>query len=413
VTASAEAVRAEPRARPWHLLASPPFLLLFSSTLLALLGDTFSLVAMPWLVLQLTGSGLALGTVLALESVPRAVLMLVGGAVVDRFSPRTTMLLSIGVRAVLIAGLAALVLGHAVQLWEVYAIALLVGTISAFLLPARYAILPSVVADPDLEAGNALLNLSAQGTGVVGPVLAGLLVAAVGTGAAFASDAAAFSLATVLLLLLPAASRPAGGAENAGLLSEIRAGLAYAWRDAGLRSVLLVVAAVDFCAAAAISVGVPVLTRQRFSQGAVAFGALLAGWGIGAMAGVIAAGLTRVPRRFGLVAMTGVIWLGLWVAMIGVVPSLPLAVAAAALAGIAAGLLNTYFLTWLQRRTDEAFRGRVMGLVMLASQGLVPLALLLAGVVVQQQVEALFVAAGAIIAVSGAGSLLSRTVRSL
>jgi MFS family permease len=401
------------RSSPWRLLAAPPFLLLFSSTLLSLLGGMFTVVAMPWLVLQLTGSGVALGTVLALETVPSAVLMLVGGAASDRFSPRATMLVSAAVRAVLIAGLAALVIGRAVQLWEVYGVALLTGIVGAFLLPARFAILPSIVDDRHLEAGNALLNLSGQATGVVGPVVAGLLVAAVGTGPAFVVDAGAFAVATVLLLLMPAAAGASRGTGGTGLLAQIGDGLAYAWRDVAIRWTLLVVAIVDFCAAAAISVGLPVLARQRFAQGAVAFGALLAGWGIGAAIGALAAGLTRLPRRFGPVAMAGVIWVGVWVAVVGVAPVLPLAVAAIGVGAVAAGLINTYFLTWLQRRTDELFRGRVMSLVMLASQGLVPLALLVAGFVVQQRAETLFLAAGLIMAASGAGALLSRTVRSL
>ena len=93
---------AAPAARPWRLLASAPFRRLWGAHLLTLLGETCSMVALPWLVLQLTGSGLALGAVLALQAVPRAVLMLVGGAVADRVSPRVAMLGSAGVRAVLI-----------------------------------------------------------------------------------------------------------------------------------------------------------------------------------------------------------------------------------------------------------------------------------------------------------------------
>src|SRR5262249_16846095 len=150
-----------------------------------LLGESFSFVAMAWLVLQLTGSGLALGTVLALEAVPRALLMLVGGALSDRLSPRRAMVGSAAARAVLIGLLALRVLAHAVQLWPVYVVALLTGAVSAFFLPARFAILPTVVADDQLEAGNALLNLNQQGSLFLGPALAGVLVAAAGPGPAF------------------------------------------------------------------------------------------------------------------------------------------------------------------------------------------------------------------------------------
>jgi MFS family permease len=167
----------------------------------------------------MTGSGLALGTVLALEAIPRAVLMLVGGAVADRVSPRLAMLGSAAVRAALIGLLAVLVLTRTVQLWEVYTVALLVGAVSAFFLPARFAVLPGVVADHHLEAGNALLNLNQQASIFIGPALAGLLVAAAGPGPAFLVDAAAFGTAALLLLAVPARpGAPAAASGAPGLL---------------------------------------------------------------------------------------------------------------------------------------------------------------------------------------------------
>src|ERR1700687_6263655 len=106
---SAPAV-ATPRPRPWTVLASGSFRKLWMATTLSLFGDFFSYVAMAWLVLQLTGSSLALGTVLVVQALPRAVLMVVGGALGDRISPRLTMLGSIGLRAIFVAPLPVLVL---------------------------------------------------------------------------------------------------------------------------------------------------------------------------------------------------------------------------------------------------------------------------------------------------------------
>ncbi|TMB93923.1 MAG: MFS transporter, partial [Chloroflexi bacterium] len=99
------------------VFASSPFRNLWTATTLSLLGDMFSYVAFAWLVLQLTGSGLALGTVLVVQAVPRALLMLVGGALADRISPRLTMLGSMGLRTVVVAPLAVLVITGHVQMW--------------------------------------------------------------------------------------------------------------------------------------------------------------------------------------------------------------------------------------------------------------------------------------------------------
>src|SRR5438093_588098 len=158
------------RRRPWSVFSSGPFRKLWLATMLSLVGDFFSYVAMAWLVLQLTGSSFALGTVLVIQALPRAVLMVVGGALADRLSPRLTMLGSMGLRALAVGPLALLVLTGHVQLWQVYVIAAVFGVVDAFFMPARMSILPAVVPDRELEPGNALLNLTSQAALLVGPV---------------------------------------------------------------------------------------------------------------------------------------------------------------------------------------------------------------------------------------------------
>src|ERR1700724_860890 len=120
------------RPKPWTVFARGSFRNLWVGTTLSLIGDFFSYIAISWLVLQLTGSSLALGTVLVVRALPSGALMLVGGAFADRLSPRLTMLASMGLRAVFVAPLAVLVLtGHA-QIWEVYAISFVFGVVDAF-----------------------------------------------------------------------------------------------------------------------------------------------------------------------------------------------------------------------------------------------------------------------------------------
>src|ERR671937_2546854 len=199
------------RARPWTVFASSPFRKLWVATTTSWLGDFFSYVAMAWLVLQLTGSSLALGSVLVVQALPRAVLMVVGGALADRLSPRLTMLGSMGVRAVSLAPLAVLVLAGRVQIWEVYAIAIVFGVVDAFFWPARSSILPQVVSDRELEPGNALLNVTSMAAAIAGPVLGGLVVALLGIGWAFAADAACLAIGFLFVAWLPSAARPARG----------------------------------------------------------------------------------------------------------------------------------------------------------------------------------------------------------
>lgn len=403
--------------RPWRIFASGPFRSLWAAQLLSLLGESFTYVAMPWLVLQITHSGLAVGSVLALEAVPRAAFMLVGGAVADRLSPRLTMLGSAVVRAAVLGGLAALILAQRVQLWEVYAAAVAVGAVSAFFMPARFAVVPSVVADHHLEAGNALLTLNQQGSMVLGPAVAGVLIATTSTGLAFAGDAVAFALAALLLLALSTAPRLGAQDQPASppgsLLRTMADGLAYVWNDVGLRAVIALIAVIDFCYAGAMQVGLPVLAQERFSQGAAAFGSVVAAFGAGATIGVIGSGLARVPPRMGRLAIGVVTWLGAGLGLLGLAPNLSLAVVVAAVSGLATGAGNTFGLTWLHRRTDDAMRGRVAALVFLASVGLAPLSLALAGLLAAHHVGLIFGAGAAMILVAALGAALSKTVRSL
>jgi hypothetical protein len=406
---------AAPRPRPWTVFSSGSFRKLWVATTLSLFGDFFSYIAMAWLVLQLTGSSLALGTVLVVQALPRAALMVVGGALADRISPRLTMLGSMGLRAVAVAPLAVLVLTGRVQMWEVYGIAVVFGIVDAFFMPARSSILPSVIADHELEPGNAVLNVTAQVSIILGPVLGGLIVAVLGIGWAFAGDAACFVIGFLFILWLQAAARPSAGQAHpdGGMRGQIAAGFRYAWADIGIRVTLIVIAVVDFAANGALGVGLPTLAHGRFSSGATGLGILLGAWGVGATAGALGAGFVPPPKRFGLLIVGLCLWLGVGITAVGLVPSLVPAALLMGFSGVSTGVVNTYAVSWLQRRTDPAMQGRVMSLVMLASMGLTPVAYAASGAIANVNPTLLFLIAGGMILVCGVGTAASRSVRSL
>jgi hypothetical protein len=403
------------RARPWTVFRSGSFRKLWVANTLSLFGDFFSYIALAWLVLQLTGSSLALGTVLVVQAVPRAVLMVVGGALADRLSPRLTMLGSMGLRAVFVAPLAVLVLTGRVQMWEVYGIALVFGIVDAFFMPARSSILPKVVADHELEPGNAVMNVTSQAAVILGPVVGGLIVAAMGLGWAFAADAACFAIGFAFIPWLPSAARAAAGETHpdGGLGGQIMAGVRYAWANIGIRVLLIVIAVIDFAAGGALGVGIPTLAHGRFAAGAAGLGILFGAWGIGATAGALGAGFVAPPKRFGWLIVLLCVWLGVGISVVGLLPSLIPAAVLMGLSGVGTGVVNTYGVSWLQRRTDSAMQGRVMSLVMLASMGLTPISYAVSGVIADFNPTLLFLIAGGIILLCAAGTAASRTVRSL
>src|SRR5664279_3237366 len=148
--------------KPSGPLSVRNFRLLWIGEGVSLLGDQFYMIALPWLVLQLTGSALALGTVLALAGIPRALFMLIGGAFVDRFSPRSVMIVSNVARMLLVALLSVLVLTNNIRLEILYGFALAFGLADAFFFPGSSAIVPQILAKDQLQVGNTLIQGMAQ-----------------------------------------------------------------------------------------------------------------------------------------------------------------------------------------------------------------------------------------------------------
>src|SRR5574338_420566 len=388
------------------------FRLVFTGESISLIGDQFHFVALAWLTLQLTGSGLALGTVLMIAAVPRAVFMLVGGALSDRFSPRTLMLVSNALRAVVVGIIAALVLTGNAQLWHLFVLAAIFGVVDAIFHPALNTIVPMLVPGRLLPPANALVQVMAQLSGLIGPAVAGIVVAAMQTGPAFVVDAASFAVAAGALVLVrggrraPAALHATQAAES--LLQTIRSGLAFAWNDPPVRALLLLNVAFNFAFTGPVSVGLPYLADTRFEGGSIALGVMLSAFGAGAVIGAVLAGSLRHVPRLGRVVLLVAMALGVGQGLVGVAPNVWVALPIGAGIGLGVGFLNVRVIAWLQVRTPEHLRGRVMSLIMLSSVGLAPFSLAISGAIIDLgAVTAVFAIAGAIIILAAVGGLLS------
>lgn len=403
---------APPRARRiLEPLKVHDFRLLWGGSVLSMLGDQFSFIALAWTALVLTGSPLALGGVLVAAAVPRAIFMLVGGAVSDRFSARTVMAGSSLVRSAAMATTAALIFSHTIQVWELYAVSLVFGFADAFFYPARGALTPVVTPTTQLEAANALLNGGIGLVGVVGAALSGLVVARFGTGPGFAIDAVCFVL--VALAVGAIGARPAAAPDShGGMWAQIRGGLSYAWSDPTLRVMLIALAIVDNALSGPMSIGMPTLARERLG-GAVALGIMTSGFAAGTIGGNVLAGALGQLRRLGPVLIGIVATLGAAVLSMGFVHALPVALAVLLVIGVGSGLANVLFFAWLQRRTAAEMQGRIQSIVMLSSLGFLPLTMAAAGAIAQLQVTLLFALAGGIVVLAAIGISFSRQIREL
>ncbi len=377
-------------------LRNRSFRIVWLGETVSMLGDQFYLVALPWLALALTGSSLALGLVLMAAAIPRAALMLVGGALTDRYDPRKIMIASSVARAALVATLATLVWTDAVQLWHLYLLGAGFGAADAFYQPAALALVPRLVPEDRLEASNALVMGSMAVTGMIGPAIAGVAIAATGTALGFGIDAMTFVFAAVTLLLIRRPQAAAGGGHEPatdGTFGAIKAGLRYAMADMQIRTVLLAVTVINLAVVGPFFVGLPVLV-DRFDAGPMAYGLVLSAFGGAALVAAIAAGTLGARARMSVVIPATAAGLAFGMILIGLAPNAWATALAALPLGAGVGVLQVSGMAWLQRRSEPAYLGRVMSLVMFAVMGLTPLSYAIAGAVAESGLTILFIGAG-------------------
>lgn len=410
----------------WRPLSRRDFRLLFLGQSVSLFGDQFYLVALTWLTLQLTGSGLALGTVLMVGGAARGVFQLVGGAVSDRLSLRAILLFSNVVRALVSVALTTVILFGVTRYWHLIVLSLIFGLVDAFFHPAFLAFIPRLIEKDQLTAGNALMRGTNRLMGMIGPAAAGLVIYNVSMASAFALDAATFVFAAVTVWMMREPKLPASHAselnkeESAtlkGLMGSITDGLKYAWRDPLIRTLLVFVAAVEFSFVGASGVGLAVLAKNRFSggeatsQGGAAFATILSALGAGALIGMIVAGSIRTPRRRGRLVVGLSTMIGIGLVLLGFAPNVLTAAIVFGFVGLGGGMANIIILAWMQSRTESHMLGRVMALVMFAVSAIEPLSLALAGLVADFNVTLMFAAAGGVLLATSVLSLASQTLR--
>ena len=397
-------------------LADRNFRILTLGSFVSMMGDQFTLVALPWLVLKLTGDAAALGLVLAAMALPRAAFMLIGGAVVDRLSPKRVLVVARAANAVMIGVLAFLVVTGRIDMNLLYALAFGIGLSTAFVYPAGSAILPQILEPDQLRSGNGVVMGLRQLSMFVGPALAGAVVTlgsahghpsgvddARGIGIAFTVDAISFlfSLASLLIIHVkrPNTAPPSGK----HVFADVAVGLRAVWNDHSLRAFVLYVAVVSIFVGGPIQVGLPVLADHRLDWGAAAFGILIASNGAGTILGAILSGKAVGwfgRGRLGLMVLTFDALVGLSLAAMALVHVTLVGAALMVLVGVLAGIVQISIFTWIQQRVAPEMMGRTMSVLMFVFMGLGPISAAGAGALLKViSLPTLFTIAG--LALSG------------
>lgn len=398
--ASAETSRFPPIFRA---LRHRNYRLFFLGQLISLTGTWMQSVAQGWLVLRLSNSPAMLGLVAAAASLPVLLLSLPAGALADRVSKRRLLLVSQVVAMALAVILAWLTLTERIEVWHVVALATLLGVVTAFEGPARQAFTVEMVGREDLLNAIALNSSIFNAARTVGPAVAGVVVALIGEGPAFALNAASFVfvIASLLLMRLPP-FRPPSSVRRGG---QLREGLRYIQNEPRVRALLMQAAAISFFCFAYIPL-LPVFARDILHVGASGLGMLSAASGLGALtAALILAQFGDAVPRGRLVRLAALLQPGLLIAF-SASRWLPLSLLLIGMAGWAGVTTMALTNTLIQSIVPDRLRGRVMSVFTLLLMGLSPMSGMLAGGVAQVVGSVPLVVAGSALA----GGLIVATI---
>ncbi|HTX09742.1 MAG TPA: MFS transporter [Solirubrobacteraceae bacterium] len=366
------------------------FRLLISGQVASNAGDAFYAIALPWYVLSEHGGTVHLGVVLAAYGISRTGTLMVGGHVSDRLGPWRAMMAADVVRALALATLAIVAASCPARLALLVPIAIVVGAGEGIFLPGSFAITPALLDDEALQAGNALTSGATQLATLLGPALGGAVIALAGPAPAFAIDAASCLISALTLLAIRTAAQTHTGETHR---SETRQPMTLPRMIAAEPVILLVFAlsiAANLGSGGMSEVALPALAHGPLGAGAGGYGALIASFAAGALAGTLLAAQAPRPRRPALLASAAFLLSAIPIALIPYLGGTIPAAAALVCYGTLNGFANVLTITAVQRFAPRLLLGRIMGFLMLGSFGIFPVSVLLAGVVVHADGPAIF-----------------------
>ena len=341
------------------------FRLYMAGLTVSVAGNWMQNVAVGWLVLQLTDSGTVLGAVTAARFAPLLVLGAWGGLVADRHDKRLLLRITAVVQLVVAAVLGGLTMTHVIDIWSLTGLILVAGVVDVIDTPSRQAFMNNIVGRNRIGNAIALNSVLINGARVVGPGIAGFVIATVGVGPCFLLNAASFA-ATWLGLQLMRRDELIHTAAEVAAKGQIRAGLRYVLSTPDLRTPLLLVA-VAGAFAWEFQVSIPLFTSDTFHGGASEFGWALSAISVGSIAGGLLAARRRLVTQRS-VAMSALLW-GIAILAASFAPSLTVAYLLLAIVGSGAVTFNAMSKTFLQITSRDQMRGRVMALWSIGWQG--------------------------------------------
>jgi MFS family permease len=379
--------------------------LLWAGAFTSSVGTWMQEVAQNWLIFTMTGSALLLGLDAFLGDFPFLAFSLLGGVLADRIDRRRILLTSQFIQLSSAFLLAGLIWQHQVQVWMILTLSFVVGVAQSFGGPAYQALVPTLVDKPDLGNAVALNAIQFNLARVIGPVLAGIAFYKLGPAACFGLNGLSF-VAVIFALLSLRRGGPVGSRVQEDVWQSLKTGIRTV-RDAGpLRGIVGLAFAGSFCSMPLLTL-LPVMVKDVFHRDAKGYSAMLAAFGIGAIAGALGVANFSHVRRKAIIAIATQMTFGALMAAFALSRNIVLSTAVLVVAGAALMVIFAMFMTLVQSNVEDHLRGRVVSIYSLAFRGAMPLGNLAAGFAASlSSAPAVLVADGVILFLLGAVVLL-------
>jgi len=352
--------------------------LFFGGQSISLIGTWMQRLAMPWLVYHITGSAFLLGVISFAGQIPTFLLAPFAGVITDRFSRYKVLLITQIISLVQAFVLAILALTGAIELWHIVGLSILLGCVNAFDVPSRQSfVLEMVEKKEDLGNAIALNSMMFNSARIIGPSIAGLILATAGEGICFLINAISYIFVIISLLMMNVRSREIPKREN-HMFKEIREGLNYTFGYAPIKHLIILLGIVSLMGSM-YQVLMPVFAKEVLHGGSETFGFLMGAAGLGALLGAVYLASRESLIKLGRLIPAAAALFGTGLIIMSFLKIFPVTLILMVLVGLGMMLHTASSNTIIQTITDDDKRGRVMGFYTMAIMGTAPFGSLIAG----------------------------------
>lgn len=357
-----------------NILGNRNFVLLWFASIVSGFALSFYLLAETWYVLRELKLPTSLGVIMMLTTIPRLLLMSVGGVLADRMKRSTIMFVSNGIKSLLVLTMILFVLNGGLNIWALGIFALLFGVLDAFFWPADSSILPTLVAKENLVRANSFLQTTNQLTFLIGPMLAGIILK-------FGSFSGIFTITALLLLIgcvlvkFIQEKKQKQTSQQSSAIADFKEGFRYIKSKPFLITIMTVSLFINFFLVGPINIGLPLLVDQSLKGNVMDLSYLESSLAVGMIIGAIVIGILNIQKRRPMIAMLFIGVLSVTTFFLSLIANVWQGVLVLIVVGFCLAMTNILTSSLIQEMTDSHIIGRVQSLMATASMGFIPLSL--------------------------------------